>query len=207
MRKILGRITSINVRKVTWMLDWMGLEYEREVWGQPDRDPKVPEFLHYNPNGLVPVLIEDDFVLWDSSSIMHYLAHEYGPTPLWPEDPKARAMTDQWATWMATELMNQWFYAVMALVRKQPGYDDPAQIATSVENWAKRMRILEAHLETTGPYVTGAQFTLADIALGVSVHRWFMADGDMPDMPNCRAYLERVAKQRGADAALSQQTP
>jgi glutathione S-transferase len=61
--KLLGRITSINVRKVTWALDEMGIAYDREDWGQPLRDPKVPEFLKLNPNAQVPVIIDDGFVL------------------------------------------------------------------------------------------------------------------------------------------------
>jgi len=62
MLKILGRITSINVRKVIWTLDEMGVEYEREDWGKPIRDPNVPEFLKLNPNATVPVMIEEGFV-------------------------------------------------------------------------------------------------------------------------------------------------
>ena len=72
--KVLGRVTSINVRKVLWLADELGLTCEREDWGLPIRDPKVPEFLALNPNGQVPVLIEDGFVLWESSAITRYLA-------------------------------------------------------------------------------------------------------------------------------------
>jgi glutathione S-transferase len=208
MRKILGRITSINLRKVAWTLDYFGLEYERETWGLPDRDPKVPEFLKYNPNGFVPVLIEDDFVLWESDAIMRYLAQTHGPTSLWPEDPHQRAIADQWMSWASSILMKGWIYAVMALVRKMPGFDDEAKIEASLNNWISNMRILEAHLATSGPYVTGDSFTLADIALGVCVHRWFMADvSDLPDMPYARAYYERLKTQKGALAALGSQTP
>jgi glutathione S-transferase len=74
MRKILGRVTSINVRKVLWAAAELGIDLEREDWGRPVRDPQVPEFLALNPNGLVPVLIEDGFVLWDSTAILRYLA-------------------------------------------------------------------------------------------------------------------------------------
>ena len=65
MMKVLGRITSINVRKVLWALDELGLPYEREDWGLPLRDPKVPEYLALNPNGQIPVLIDGDFSMWE----------------------------------------------------------------------------------------------------------------------------------------------
>src|SRR5688500_7971338 len=78
MLRVLGRATSINVRKVLWALEELGLAYEREDWGMPVRDPNVPEFLALNPNGQVPVLVEGDFVLWESNAILTYLAEREG---------------------------------------------------------------------------------------------------------------------------------
>ena len=78
MLKVLGRITSINVRKVLWAADEMGLGYAREDWGKPIRDPNVPEFLALNPNGQVPVVIDDGFVLWESGAVLRYLAEKAG---------------------------------------------------------------------------------------------------------------------------------
>ena len=70
MLRILGRVTSINARKVLWAADEMGIAYEHEIWGKPDRDPNVADFLALNPNGQVPVIIDDGFVLWESSAIL-----------------------------------------------------------------------------------------------------------------------------------------
>src|SRR5690606_5379370 len=92
--RVLGRVTSINVRKVLWALDELGVAYEREDWGLPLRDPRAPEFLALNPNGLVPVLIEDGFVLWESNAILTHLARRHGA--LLPGDPRDRALVDQW---------------------------------------------------------------------------------------------------------------
>ena len=89
MLKILGRMTSINVRKVLWGADELGLSYDREDWGMPIRDPKVPEFLALNPNGQVPVLLDDGFVLWESNAILSYLADKDGRGTLLPADPAA----------------------------------------------------------------------------------------------------------------------
>lgn len=197
MLKILGRKTSINVRKVLWLADEMGLSYEREDWGMPLRDPNVPEFLALNPNGQVPVLIEDEFVLWESTAIMAYLAAAHGPTRLQPADPRVKALSDQWLEWQGTGLSAVWGYAVMALARKMPGYDDEAKIAESLKRWTAKMAILEAQLGRTGRYVAGPEMTLADIALALSVHRWFSVDRELTPMPNCKAYLEGLREGAG----------
>ena len=97
MLRILGRVTSINVRKVLWAAGEMGIEYEREDWGKPVRDPNVPEFLALNPNGSVPVIIDDGFVLWESGAILRYLSEKTG-SDLWPSDARERARVDQWLT-------------------------------------------------------------------------------------------------------------
>ena len=95
MLRVLGRVTSINVRKVLWALDELGLAYEREDWGLPIRDPKVPEFLALNPNGQVPVLIDGDFSMWESNAILVYLAECYGRGALLSDDVQTRAVTLQ----------------------------------------------------------------------------------------------------------------
>ncbi|MEO8683532.1 MAG: glutathione S-transferase [Devosia sp.] len=142
--KILGRVTSINVRKVLWAADEMGLTYEREDWGLPIRDPKVPEFLALNPNGQVPVLIDGDFVLWESNAVLLYLAECYGQGTLWTQDPHVRARMYQWLGWQASELNPPWGYAVNALIRHTPGYDDPAKIAESMATWTVKMELLRS---------------------------------------------------------------
>lgn len=206
MMKILGRVTSINVRKVVWLADEMGLSYEREDWGMPLRDPNVPEFLALNPNGQVPVLIDGDYVLWESSAIMAYLAEAHGPTTLQPADARVRGLSNQWIGWQGSDLSRTWGYAVMALARKIPGYDDERKISESLERWGANMAILEAQLGRTGAFVTGETMVLADIALGLSVHRWFSVDRELTPMPNCRAYLERLRAGKGAKY-LTAETP
>lgn len=206
MLRILGRVTSINARKVLWLADEMGLAYEREDWGMPLRDPKVPEFLALNPNGLVPVLIDEDFVLWESPAIMAYFAAKYGPTPLAPEEPRARALCDQWLSWQGTELAGGWGYAVMALARKVPGYDDEAKISESLERWTAKMRILEAQLAKTA-FLAGEAMTMADIAIGLAVHRWFRVDRELEPMPHAGAYLERLRGESRGGQYLTEKTP
>lgn len=205
--KVLGRVTSINVRKVLWALNELGVAYEREDWGMPLRDPKVPQFLALNPNGQVPVLIDDGFALWESNAILLYLAEVYGRGTLWIEDPRQRAMTYQWLGWQATELNAPWGYAVNALVRQTPGYDDPAKIADSIATWTKKMDLLEAHLASSAGYVAGGEFSLADIAVGLSVHRWMLTPFDKPAMPAVADYYERLHLRAAAKDWMGGETP
>jgi glutathione S-transferase len=204
--KVLGRITSINVRKVLWTADELGLDYVREDWGLPLRDPNVPEFLALNPNAQVPVILDGDLVLWESSAIMTYLARRAG-SPLLPADPAALAIVEQWLYWQAGELVPAWGYAVQKLIRNNPAFDDPARLSESINRWTAKMVILEAQLAKTGAYVTGASPSLADVALGLSVHRWYGAAFDKPDLPAVAAYYDRLRARPAAAPWMGSQTP
>lgn len=198
MTRILGRVTSINVRKVLWALDELGEAYDREDWGLPNRDPKVPEFLALNPNGQVPVLIEDDdSVLWESNGLLVYLAQTRGG--LLPRDRHALGLALQWLGWQATELNGSWGYVVPALLRKTPGYDDPDRIAAAIAKWTGTMTMLEAELNKGRPFIAGSEFSIADIALGLSCHRWFMTPFEKKPMPAAEDYYRRL-KGREAGA-------
>jgi len=205
MLKILGRITSINVRKVAWALDEMGVEYEREDWGKPIRDPNVPEFLKLNPNATVPVMIEEGFVLWESGAILRYLADRHR-SGLWPTNPGERARVDQWLTWQGTELNPAWVYAVFALLRKNPAYADAKEIASSIDKWTKAMRILEGQLQHSGEYVSGA-FSLADISLALSTHRWMSTPFERPSLPAVEAHYARMKQRPAGKKYMGEGTP
>jgi glutathione S-transferase len=197
MLKILGKPTSINVRKVLWLCAELDLDYALEPWGSGFRPTNDPEFLALNPNALVPVIVDGDFVLWESNTICRYLAARAGRPDLLPADARSRARVEQWMDWQATELNDAWRYAFMGLVRKSPAHADPAAIAASVENWNRRMGILDAQLARTGAYAAGEVFTLADIVLGLSTHRWFMTPIERPALAAVAAYYERLSVRPG----------
>jgi glutathione S-transferase len=197
MLKILGKATSINVRKVLWTCEEIGLPYELEQWGAGFKPAGTPEFLALNPNAMVPVLLDGDFVLWESNSICRYLASRYEGRELLPPAPAARAIVEQWMDWQATELNNAWRYAFMALVRNSPNHRDPAAIEAGTAGWNRHMAILDRQLDRTGAYVCGADFTLADVVLGLSVNRWAMAPIAHPDLPAVRAYYDLLARRDG----------
>ena len=197
MLKILGRASSINVRKVLWACAELNLPFEREDWGTGFRYTDTPEFLSLNPNGMVPVLKDGDFVLWESNSIIRYLAARYSGEHLYPTDPLARARVDQWMDWQATDLNKSWSYPFLALVRKLPSHQDREALAAGCASWSGHMGILDRQLQSTGRFVAGEHFTLADIPIGLSVNRWFGTPFPHPDFPSVTAYFERLSQRDG----------
>jgi len=195
MLKILGRDSSINVRKVLWLCDELDLDFEREEWGADPDSLRKPEFLALNPNALIPVIIDDDFVLWESNAILRYLANAYEGDWLYPQNPRARAPIDQWMDWQSTELNTSWRYAFMSLVRNSPAHQDPRLLAAACKGWTHTMGILNQQLEKTGRYVAGRNFTLADIGVGLAVNRWYETPLDHPSLPAVRNYYERLTER------------
>jgi glutathione S-transferase len=197
MLQILGKASSINVRKVLWTCAELGLPFEREDWGSGFRTPNVPEFLALNPNAMVPVIRDGEFVLWESNSIIRYLAGRYGGELLYPADPCERAKCDQWIDWQASELNRAWSYAFLALVRHSPAHQDPQQIDLSCANWARHVAIVARQLETTGAFIAGTSFSLADIPIALSINRWLETPLHHADFPALTAYMARLAMRHG----------
>lgn len=196
MLKLLGKASSINVRKVLWACDEIGVPFEREDWGDGFRSTRTPEFLSLNPNGLVPVLIDDGLVLRESNTIVRYLAAAHGRTDLLPSSPGPRALVEMWMDWQASEFNNAWRYAFQALARQNPLFNDAAQVAASLQSWTDHIAILEGQLAKTGAFVQGAHFTVADIPIGLSVNRWFMTPFERRAFPAVSDYYERLTRRR-----------
>jgi glutathione S-transferase len=189
--ELLGHSRSINVRKVLWLLDELGLPFAHD-------EAPAPEALRaLNPNALVPVLRDGGFVLWESNAICRYLAARAGRFDLLPAQAAARARVEQWMDWQATDLNGAWRYAFMAKVRHSAAHADPAAIAASEAQWNRHMRILDAQLAQGGPYVLGAGFTLADIVLGLSTQRWLASPIERPALPAVQAYHAVLSERPG----------
>ncbi|MBX3641542.1 MAG: glutathione S-transferase [Rubrivivax sp.] len=198
MLEVLGRATSLNVRKVLWTWAELDLPYTHTPWGAGELSLQDPAFLALNPNALVPVIRDVDFVLWESNTICRYLAAQAGRDDLLPSAPAARANVEKWMDWQASELNNAWRYAFMGLVRQSPAFADPAQIAASASAWNRQMALLDGALAASGTYLAGPQLTLADVAVGLAVHRWFMTPiDDRPALGAVQAYYERLSERPG----------
>lgn len=192
MIRVLGRAASINVRKVLWTCVELGLPFERE-----ERDWRAPEFLALNPNGMMPVLLDGEFVLWESNSICRYLAARERREDLLPAAPQARARVEQWMDWQAGELNNSWRYAFMGLVRQSPAHQDAVQLQAGIASWNRHMAMLDQQLQRSGAHVAGSAFTLADVVLGLSVQRWMATPIERPTLAAVEAYYQALCERPG----------
>ncbi|ALS60451.1 glutathione S-transferase family protein [Pandoraea norimbergensis] len=199
MIRVLGRPGSINVRKVHWLCHELDAPFVNEPWGDATGTLSLadPGFIALNPNRMVPVIDDSGFVMWESNSILRYLAATRGSSALYPAAPRQRARVDQWIDWQAADLNPAWRYPFMSLVRRAPGYDNPATLDTSVQRWCDLMTVLDQQLRATQAFVCGETFTLADVPIGLSVHRWFSTPIEHPPLDAVTAYYDRLSQREG----------
>lgn len=197
MLQILGRASSINVRKVLWTCAELNIHPEHIEWGAGDLSLASPGFLALNPAGLIPVLVDDGLTLSESNTICRYLAGKQSRTDLLPDAPAPRARVEQWMDWQATELNNAWRYAFMGLVRQSSQFQDPSLIDASVLAWNRQMGLVNDALAKGGPYLMGSALTLADIVVGLATHRWYSTPMQRPNLRAVEAYYERLSERPG----------
>jgi glutathione S-transferase len=197
MLKLYGYAQSINVRKVLWACDELSVAFEREDWGGRFRSTSEPRFRALNPVGMVPVIDDEGTVVWESNVIVRYLASSRGRTDLLPSEPAARACVEQWMDWQASDLNNSWRVCFQALVRRNPAFQDETTICASVDLFNERVGIIDAQLARTGGFIAGDRFTVADIAIGLSLHRWESVPMARPRYVNVLRYLERLMLRPG----------
>jgi glutathione S-transferase len=197
MLKIWGRKNSINVQKVMWAVGELGLAHERiDIGGQFGKN-KEPAYLALNPNGLVPTLEEDDgFILWESHSIVRYLANKHGAGTLAPADRKGQALASQWMDWQLSVCAPAIHAMFWGLIRTPPEKRDHAAIAASQANTTAAMKILDAQLSKTA-YVAGASFSMGDIPVGLIAFRFRQLVPDRPALPNLERWYGAI-EQRDA---------
>jgi glutathione S-transferase len=178
--------------KVIWLLEELGLPYERQDIGGPFGGNDQPAYRAINPTGLIPTVEDDGFVLWESNAILRYLVNSHAPgSGLFPAEPKTRANIDRWMDFQQT-IVNARMVAVFhPLVRLPPEQRDPAAIAAATAAFTAAWDMLMPELER-GPFIAGEDFTLADIPLGVLVHRYFALPLDRPERPALRAWYDRL---------------
>jgi glutathione S-transferase len=196
--KIWGRKNSVNVQKVLWCLSELDLAYERIDAGMAFGRNNEPDYLAMNPNGRVPTLVDGDFVLWESNSVMRYLARAYAPeSTLYPKAPQARAGVDRWLDWTLSTLQPVDRPVFWALVRTPVAQRDMVAIQKDADAEAVQWRIVDAQLATRR-FIEGDDFTIADIALGTYARRWFGVEGiRKPVLPHLDRWFAQFAGRKG----------
>jgi glutathione S-transferase len=193
MLKIWGRTNSVNVKKVLWAAEELGLKYERIDAGMEHGVTKTPEYMKMNPNSLVPTIEDNGFVLWESHSIVRYLCAKHGAGTLWPTDLQGRADAERWMDWAFT-LQSAMRNVFWGLIRTPPEKRDPEAIEEGRRKSAALLAVPERMLSGR-PYLGGAAFTMADIPLGCEVQRWMRVPIERPPYPAVEAWFGRLCSR------------
>jgi glutathione S-transferase len=195
MIKLWGRANSSNVMKVIWLLQELGLPYDRVDCGGPFGGTTTPEYRAMNPLGVVPSLEENGFTLFESNAILRYLCNSQAGECFYPKAARSRATIDSWLDFQQTALNRPQGIVFQGLVRTAPEKRNHAAIAAATTEVAGIWAILDARLERH-PYVVGDSFTLADIAFAVHVHRWFVMPVEgRPEAPHLHAWYQRLLER------------
>ncbi len=200
MLKIYGRANSLNVRKVLWLCAEIGIPYERTDWGRDHRPTSEPEFMKVSIFGVVPVVEDEGFILRESNTIARYLATKHGRADLYPTEPKARAIVEQWMDYGNTDLGSGMRPVFQGKVLGIKPHSLPEVIAWGAADWNRQMGRVDTHLQGAGPYLAGREFTLADIPCGLMVHRWMVLDFEKPKLAAIEAYYKRLCERPGFKA-------
>jgi len=197
MIKIWGRKTSSNVQKAMWAVGELGLEHQRIDIGGAFGKNREPTYLAMNPNGLVPTLEEEDgFLLWESNSIVRYLAGKHDKSgKLEPKEPKQRALASQWMDWQLSVVGPAIGPAFWGLIRTPPEKRDLAAIKTSQEKTTDTMKMLDAQLGKT-EYVAGATFSYGDIPIGIMCYRFVQLVPERPPMSNLDRWYGQISARK-----------
>ncbi len=140
MLKVLGRATSSNVQKVMWALEELDIAYEREDLGGAFGGLDTPEYIALNPNKVIPTLVDGDQVIWESNTIVRYIAAKHDDGGLWPSDPAARAQADKWMDWQLSTLLMPWINVFFGVYRTPGAVSGmPTRMPLPSKNWVGSM--------------------------------------------------------------------
>ncbi|QEI06291.1 glutathione S-transferase family protein [Pigmentiphaga aceris] len=185
MLQLLGRATSGNVQKVLFLLEELSVPYERQDYGRLFENTGTPEYLAMNPTKKVPTLVDGELSIWESNTILRYLATKTS-SPLYPTDPAARTQVERWMDWTLAAL-NPAYLGGFKDAKKAEAERAP----DTVSNLTAELKLLEANL-AAHPYVAGQEFSLADVALGPIVRRCVAFPFGMPAFPAIAAWLAKL---------------
>lgn len=196
MLKIWGRANSTNVKKVLWMIEELDLVHQRIDAGGAFGVVNDPAYRAMNPNGLVPVLEDGDVVLWESNTIVRYLASRYGDEGADQVGAVAQAQAEKWMDWATSSLALPFRDLFWGMVRTPEDQRDMAKINAAKEAVGKLLAIPDAALATQ-PYLSGDSLGVGDIPLGCFAYAWFEMPIERPNLPNLEAWYARL---KGRDA-------
>jgi glutathione S-transferase len=196
MLKIWGRASSSNVQKVLWCCAELDIAFERVDIGGPFGGNRDPEYLRINPNGLVPTVQDGDLIMWESNTICRYLAATRHGERLYPTGPAGRTHVERWMDWQLAVVGSPMSQLLFGLVRTRPEAREPAALEGARRRALAAWTILDDAVRDQ-PYLAGTGLSLAEIVLGTPIYRWFALPIERPNLPNLRAWYERLRERPG----------
>lgn len=196
MLKIWGRVNSINVQKPLMVLEEIQLPYERIDAGLHFGINNTPEYKAMNPNGVVPTIDDDGFILWESNTVARYIARKYGQGKLWPADVREQANQDRWMDWQQTTMIAP-VNAMFAPLIRGMGDKSPEAIEKGRQRAEQVLAMLDAWL-ASNEQISGKQFGVADCVLGPSVHRWYHLPIERPKLAHLERWFDALMQRPSA---------
>ncbi len=194
MLRVWGRVNSINVQKVLWVLAELNVPYERIEAGMQFGVVNTPEYKAMNPNSRVPTINDDGLVLWESNAIVRYLCAKHSVGKLCPTDLHVKADADRWMDWVSINVNPVITPVFWGLIRTPADKRNMAEIDASAVKTGETFGVLEQGLSGK-QYVAGERFTMGDIAIGVYVYRYMALPIKRPSLPNIEAYYKRLQER------------
>jgi len=192
MLEIWGRRNASNVLPVMWAIGELALPHRRHDVGGSFGGLDTPVYLALNPNGRIPTIRDDGKIVWESNAIVRHLCRRYGQGSLLPDRDQDYSTADQWMEWHKTTPYPPYIELFWAIVRTEPPYRDPVRIARLAALVANSLGVLERHLAGRA-FILGDRLTMADIPLGPMIHRYFALEVERPELPNIKAWYERLS--------------
>jgi glutathione S-transferase len=195
MLKIWGRRNSFNVQKVMWLVGELGIAHEHIPAGGSFGGLDRPEFLALNPHGRVPLIEDAGNAVWESHTILRYLAARFGRAHFWPDDAGERSQFERWMDWSQTTLQPAFLSEVFwGFYRTPEAQRDWSRIHRGIERCNAHFLLLDRWLEGR-LHMLGTDLSLADIAAGTALYRYFNLDIPRPDIPNVQAWYGRLSER------------
>ena len=201
MLQLWGRLSSLNVRKVVWAAQEVGVPFARSDAGMAFGVVHTPEYRAMNPNGQVPTLQDGALLLWESNVIVRYLCARYAPDTLYPQDLAQRFDAERWMDWQQTTFNGAGGPAFLQWIRTAPEQRNTQTIAKSVAATEPLLALLDAHLSRQA-FMAGSHFTMADIPLACDVHRWFGLPQPRPALPHLERWFHAIMQRPATRGVL-----
>jgi glutathione S-transferase len=200
---IWGRMSSINVRKVVWAAQEVGVTFARTDAGKQFGIVNTPAYRALNPNSVVPTLQDGDVVLWESNVIVRYLCARYAPDTLYPLALAPRFNAERWMDWQQTTFNGAGGAAFLQWIRTPAEQRNHALIAQSVAAVEPLLAVMDAHLANQA-YLAGDAFSMADIPLAAEIHRWFNLPQARPELPHVERWYQAILQRPATRGVLDQ---